>query len=193
VTLPLVLASSSPYRRQLLQRLTPDFVQASPAIDETVLPGESPAQLAPRLAATKALVLSRIYTNHLIIGSDQVASLDGKILNKPSTLANAEVQLRKQSGRTVQFITSVCLLNSATGEHSGESVLTEVRFRELTPVQIRHYLESERPFDCAGSFKAEGLGIVLFEALRSEDPTALIGLPLIALRRLLSAQDLEFI
>jgi len=193
VNKPLILASSSPYRRQLLARLTTEFVQANPDVDETSQAGESPEDLARRLAASKALALAPAFPNHLIIGSDQVAALDNQILTKPLTMTNAVRQLQAQSGRSVLFITALCLLNSASGLLDCAVSNTEVRFRQLTDDQIHRYLQREKPFDCAGSFKVEGLGIALFDAIASEDPTALIGLPLITLRRMLAAQGFELL
>lgn len=165
----------------------------APEIDETRQPGESPENLVMRLATAKVQALVSRFNHGLIIGSDQVAALGDDILTKPVTLEKATAQLARQSGKTVCFYTSVCVLNAQTGNLVTDLVTTSVRFRQLSDQQIRSYLERESPFDCAGSFKAEGLGIVLFDSIESTDPTALIGLPLIALGKLLSRQKLEFI
>lgn len=181
----LVLASSSRYRQALLGKLGLPFTAASPDIDESPLPGETPRALVERLAAAKARALTTRFPHHLIIGSDQVACLDERILGKPGTGAAACEQLRLASGRSVEFLTGLCLLDSASGV---EHTLTEpfqVHFRTLTETQIARYVEREQPLDCAGSFKSEGLGIALFERLEGNDPNSLIGLPLISLISLL--------
>jgi septum formation protein len=185
--LPLVLASSSPYRRQLLSRLGIPFFAVSPDIDERPLVGENPEALALRLAQQKAEALAAAYPRHWIIGSDQVAVLAGKPLGKPGNLAQATAQLRASSGTRVDFITALCLLNSASGEKLSDQDCTSVYFRELQDDEIARYLAAEQPFDCAGSFKAEGLGITLFDKITSDDPAALIGLPLIKLAGMLRA------
>lgn len=179
--MPLVLASTSSYRRELLHRLALDFVQDSPACDETAHAGETPAQLCQRLAIAKALALAGKYPQHLIIGSDQTADFKGRIIGKPHTHTNAVQQLSRFSGQHVDFYTGLCVLNSQTGQ---EYVLAEafrVHFRQLAPELIEWYLQTEQPYDCAGSFKSEGLGVCLFERLEGADPTSLIGLPLIRL------------
>jgi MAF protein len=181
----LVLASSSRYRQALLGKLGLPFAAAAPDIDESPLPGETPRALVERLAAAKARALATRFPHHLIIGSDQVACLDDRVLGKPGTEAAAREQLRLASGRSVEFLTGLCLLDSASGI---ERTLTEpfrVHFRTLTETQIARYVEREQPLDCAGSFKSEGLGIALFERLEGNDPNALIGLPLIRLTHLL--------
>ena len=181
----LILASSSPYRRQLLEQLGLAFECASPAIDESPLAAETPAALAARLAQAKARALIKHYSQHWIIGSDQTASLDGRILGKPGNFANAQAQLRACNGKRVEFLTGLCLLDSRTGESETIVEPFAVQFRQLSAEQIDRYLEREQPFDCAGSFKVEGLGIALFERLEGDDPNALIGLPLIRLITLL--------
>jgi MAF protein len=183
---PLLLASSSPYRRALLAKLGLPFVAASPEIDESARPGETADRLAVRLAGAKAGALSRAYTGHWIIGSDQVASLDnGQTLSKPGDFATAVAQLTRSSGRTVTFFTGLTLLNADTGEQQNHCETFRAHFRELSPEEIKHYLEVEKPFDCAGSFKMEGLGIALFRSLEGRDSNSLIGLPLIALTDML--------
>jgi MAF protein len=181
----IVLASSSRYRRQLLERLGLVFETDSPAIDETPLPQESPHALVQRLAQAKARALAARYPQHWIIGSDQVACLDGVTLGKPGNFENAQKQLHSCNGRRIKFLTGLCLLNSSNG--SVETIVEPfaVQFRQLSAEQIDHYLQREQPFDCAGSFKAEGLGIALFERLEGSDPNTLIGLPLIRLVTLL--------
>ena len=182
---PLLLASSSPYRRELLSRLGLAFSHHSPDIDETPEPKEPIPGLCRRLAGAKAAALASRFPAHTLIGCDQSAAVDGRQLHKPGTRARAVEQLKLLSGRTVGFYTAVAVLDSATGEASSALDVTEVRMRPLSESEIGRYLDLEQPFDCAGSFKAEGLGIALFEKIASEDPTALIGLPLIALSGLL--------
>lgn len=183
---PLVLASSSPYRRELLQRLQLPFTCCSPNIDERPLADETPEVLVQRLAVAKARALRAQFLQHLIIGSDQVAVLDGQILGKPGTAAAAIAQLTAASGRSVTFHTGLCLLDSASGTIQVDCVPFTVHFRSLSPAQISRYIEREQPLDCAGSFKSEGLGISLFRATEGEDATSLIGLPLIRLCNMLS-------
>ncbi|MCL7461630.1 Maf family nucleotide pyrophosphatase [Pseudomonas sp. NW5] len=179
---PLVLASSSPYRRHLLERLRLPFTCASPDIDETPLAGESVEALVCRLAESKARALSTRYPKHLIIGSDQAASLPGgQILGKPHDFTNAQAQLRAASGSSVIFHTGLCLFDSASGQARVARVPFTVHFRALDEAQISRYLHAEQPYDCAGSFKSEGLGVCLFRATEGEDATSLIGLPLIRL------------
>ncbi|MGM0767234.1 MAG: Maf family protein [Pseudomonadota bacterium] len=179
---PLLLASSSPYRRSLLQRLALPFTTASPDIDESAEAGESAHHLATRLAREKARVLAADYPGHWIIGSDQVACLpDGTILNKPGSHEQAVQQLVRSSGQHVSFLTGLALMDSDTGAVQSHCEPFEVHFRTLTTEDIEHYLKREQPYDCAGSFKMEGLGIALFESLHGRDPNSLIGLPLIAL------------
>ncbi|MFN3580531.1 MAG: Maf family protein [Pseudomonas sp.] len=189
--LPLILASSSPYRRSLLERIGLPFDCAAPEIDETPLPGEDPVTLTQRLALSKAQALADAFPQHLIIGSDQVLLLDGLPVSKPGSHAAAREQLRRSSGQTLVFTTSVCLLNTASGEHQLVSDPFEVVFRSLSEDCIERYLQREKPYDCAGSFKSEGLGITLFHALRGEDPNSLIGLPLIRLCDMLIKEGVQ--
>ncbi|WP_341520763.1 nucleoside triphosphate pyrophosphatase [Pseudomonas sp. G.S.17] len=179
--LPLLLASSSPYRRELLARLRLPFVCSSPEIDESHRGDDSAIELVQRLAEEKARALANDYPDHLIIGSDQVAVLDGRILGKPHTFERALKQLTAASGRSVSFLTGLALLNSATGECQVDHVAFTVHMRLLDPARIERYLRAEKPYDCAGSFKAEGLGVSLFRATEGSDATSLIGLPLIRL------------
>jgi septum formation protein len=180
----LLLASSSPYRRELLARLRLPFGTALPGVDETPLPGEAPEALAHRLAEAKALAVAAQAAPAWVIGSDQVADLDGMPLGKPGSRDAALAQLRAMSGGTVAFHTAVCLAREGSPPlRAGDTTL--VRFRALADAEIARYVDAELPFDCAGSFKSEGLGIGLFEAIESSDPTALVGLPLIATARLL--------
>ena len=185
VTPPLVLASSSPYRRALLNKLHIDYIAAAPAIEESPLPNETPKQLALRLGIQKAQALKSKYPNHLIIGSDQVAAYDNQLLGKPGNRINAVQQLQAMSGRTVVFYTSIAVYHSATDTSVSDCDKTTVYFKTLSNGQIERYVDLDRPFDCAGSFKAENLGIALFDKIESEDPNALIGLPLIKLIALL--------
>ena len=187
--LPLILASSSPYRRELLQRLRLPFECASPDIDESPLPGENPEQLVQRLAESKARTLAQRYPGHLIIGSDQAAVNGSQILGKPLNIHRASEQLKAASGKSVSFLTGLCLLNSQSGRSQVDCVPFTVHFRDLDEARIRRYLEAEQPFDCAGSFKAEGLGVSLFRSTEGEDATSLIGLPLIRLVDMLLAEQ----
>ncbi len=180
----LVLASTSRYRRELLERLRLPFDVARPEADETPLPGEAPAALAARLAEAKAAAVATLDPGAWVIGSDQVAELDGAPLGKPGGREAAIAQLAAMSGRTVAFHTGVCVVRAGAAPLAAADV-TRVRFRRLERAEIERYVDAEQPFDCAGSFKSEGYGIVLFEAIASEDPTALVGLPLIATARLL--------
>ena len=181
----LVLASTSPYRRMLLERFGLPFLCEAPAIDEQPLPGEAPAATASRLALTKARAVAGRHPDALIIGSDQVAHLDTQVFGKPGTRERAIAQLQQMRGRSVLFHTAVALLDSRNGQHLAALVPTEVRFRALDDDEIIRYVDAEQPFDCAGSAKVEGLGITLLDALSGNDPTALIGLPLIALSQML--------
>jgi septum formation protein len=188
---PLVLGSTSRYRQGLLERLGIPFEIAAPDVDEAPLPGEPPAATALRLAETKARAVAGRYEDALVIGSDQVADCDGRPVGKPGDRATAVLQLRALSGRTVVFHTGVALVDAASGRCHRELVDVASTFRNLTDAEIGRYLDREQPFDCAGSVKSEGLGIVLFDRIASDDPTALIGLPLIALARLLRAENVE--
>ncbi|UGB36942.1 Maf family protein [Frateuria soli] len=182
----LVLGSSSRYRAELLRRLMPDFEQRAPGTDETLIPGEAPAEGALRLAVAKANGAAHGLTSTaLVIGSDQIAELDGRALGKPGSVERARAQLADCAGREVRFHTGLCLLDTRDGRSRTHLDTTRVRFRSLAPAEIARYVERELPLDCAGSFKCEGLGISLFERIDSSDPTALVGLPLIALARLL--------
>lgn len=183
--LNLVLASSSPYRRELLQRLQIAFQICAPELDESPAANEIPERTASRLAQEKARAIAPRFADSLIIGCDQVASLDGKLLNKPGTRENACRQLRLMRGRKVSFHTAVALHNSATGKIQMALVPTLVLFRNLSDEQIESYVSKEQAYDCAGSAKVEGLGIALVEKIETEDSTALIGLPLIALTGML--------
>ena len=187
----LVLASTSIYRKQLLERLGLPFETARPEVDETPLPGETPVATAERLALEKARAVASHFPNALIIGSDQVAHRGDIRFDKPGTTERAIAQLREMSGNAIVFHTAVCLFNSATGQSQLEGVPVEARFRELSEAEIIRYVERERPLDCAGSAKSEGLGISLLDAMRGDDPTALIGLPLIALSRMLRAEGVQ--
>jgi len=181
----LVLASTSPWRRELLKKLEIPFQCAAPEVDELALPGESPRQLVLRLAQAKAMALAERFPNNLIIGSDQVCVLGGKITGKPHTEENARRQLREASGHVVTFYTGLALYNSANGHLQTECEPFDVHFRHLTDAEINHYIQKEQPLSCAGSFKSEGLGISLFERLDGRDPNTLVGLPLIALCKML--------
>ncbi|MBL8436236.1 MAG: septum formation inhibitor Maf [Zoogloea sp.] len=181
----LVLASTSAYRRELLQRFGLPFDVARPDIDESPLPGEAPQATAERLAVEKARAVAAQFEGALIIGSDQVAHMGDTRFGKPGTVERAIAQLQAMSGRTVVFHTALALLNTRSGHVQLDAVPTEVRFRSLTDDEIVRYVNKERPLDCAGSAKSEGLGITLLDALSGDDPNALVGLPLIALARML--------
>jgi len=182
----IVLASSSAYRRALLERLGLPFECASPGADEAPLPAESPAQTALRLAEAKARAVAPRYPNALIVGSDQVASCEGRRYGKPGDRLNAARQLTELSGRCAQFDTAVCVFDAPSGRARSRLIPCRVTFRALSAQVIEHYLDREQPYDCAGSARSEGLGIALIARIETEDPTALVGLPLIALSELLA-------
>lgn len=191
-TMPqIVLASSSAYRKALLARLGLDCRAIAPETDESALPHETAAATALRLAQAKARSVTAHERTALIIGSDQVAVLDDKAVGKPGSHAAAARQLREMSGNTVIFHTAICLLNAATGAVQLDNVPTTVRFRRLSDAQIERYLQRDQPYDCAGSAKIEALGIALVEHVASADPTALIGLPLIALVTMLAREGVS--
>lgn len=187
---PLFLASTSPYRRDLLSRLSIPFTTAAPLTDESAQSGELPARLAARLAVEKARAVAISNPGAVVIGSDQVAELDGTALGKPGDHETARRQLRASAGRVLLFHTAVHVI-AADGRAFSAIDLTRVHFRALTDTEIENYLRREKPYDCAGSFKAEGLGITLFDAIDSQDPTALVGLPLIATARLLRLAGID--
>ena len=189
----LILASSSPFRRELLQKLQLPFSSISPHVDEVPLAGEKPHKTALRLAQDKARKVGSEYPHALIIGCDQVATLDGEQLGKPLNHNNATKQLQLMRGREVTFHSALCLFNAATGHMQAEVVPYLVRFRQLTDAQIEHYLNKEQPYHCAGSAKSEGLGIALMERMLGEDPNALIGLPLIKLITMLNNEGYNVI
>ena len=186
----LVLGSTSRYRRELLQRLGLPFTVAAPDVDETPLQGEAPRALALRLALAKAHAVAAQHPDAVVIGSDQVADLHGQPLGKPGTHERASAQLQRMSGETVIFQTAVAVVCAATGFEQVDLAPVEVRFRTLTGDEIERYLHAEQPYDCAGSAKSEGLGISLLDAILSDDPTALVGLPLIRTCRMLRAAGL---
>ncbi|MDC9621915.1 Maf family protein [Xenorhabdus sp. XENO-7] len=189
--LPIVLSSTSIYRRLLLEKMGLPFVCAGPNIDESPQENESPTQLVMRLSQAKATALQPSYSSHLIIGSDQVCVLSGKITGKPHNFENAFAQLKKASGQCVTFYTGITLFNSKTGNTDTRCELFHVYFRDLTEPEIISYLNKEQPFNCAGSFKSEGLGITLFKKLDGRDPNTLIGLPLITLTEMLIRQGIN--
>jgi septum formation protein len=189
----LVLGSTSPFRRQLLEKLGLPFDTAAPQTDETPLEGETPEQLVARLAEAKARAVKDQHPKALIIGSDQVAVNAGEILGKPHTHDKAMAQLRNASGKHIRFLTGLCLYNAATDHAQVEVVPFDVVFRQLTDEMIDNYLKAEQPYNCAGSFKSEAMGITLFEKLEGEDPNTLIGLPLIRLVRMLENEGIRVI
>lgn len=187
----LVLASGSQYRRELLQRLGVSFEVDAPQVDEAALEGETATALVARLAAGKARVVAGRHPHSLVIGSDQVALLGAAVLTKPGSAAAAIAQLQALSGNTVRFLTGLCLFNSAEARAHIAVEHCTVTFRRLSDVAIKSYVERERPLDCAGAFKAEGLGIALLESVHGNDPTTLIGLPLIRLVTMLAAEGID--
>lgn len=189
----LILASTSPYRRELLGRLGLPFDVANPQTDETPLPGESPEAMALRLSEAKARAVAASFPDALIIGSDQVATVDGKIFGKPGTHERAFEQLRTLSGKTVNFFTGLCLFNSRTGQADVRGVPTLVTFRQLSDTEIENYLRREPAYNCAGSAKSEGLGIAILSSMRGDDPNALVGLPLIALCDMLRKEGMAIL
>ncbi len=189
----LILASTSRYRRELLERLRIPFKALPPGVDEAPLPGEAPAALARRLALAKAQAVARLHPQAVVIGSDQVADLDGHSLGKPGTHDKAVVQLRRMRGRSIVFQTAVAVVCQAQGFADERLAEVRVRFRDLSDTEIENYLHAEQPYDCAGSAKSEGLGIALLQSIDSDDPTALIGLPLIRTCELLRAAGIELL
>lgn len=184
----LILASSSPFRRELLSRLLLPFKVVTPEVDETPHPGEAPQALVERLAIAKAAAVAAAHAGALVIGSDQVAVQGERIIGKPGTHATAVAQLRAASGQRVTLYTGLALINSATGKTHCEVIPYSTVFRTLTDAQIESYLRREQPYNCAGSLRSEGLGIALLERFEGDDPTALIGLPLIRLTHMLEAE-----
>ena len=187
------LASTSVYRKALLEKLTPNFQTAKPEVDETALPGETAAALVERLAIAKAKAVAGKLKNGLVIGSDQVALFGDEILGKPHTADNAFLQLRLFSGQKVTFLTGLAVVDAATGQVSHCVEPFYVHFRQLTDDDIHTYIKREQPLNCAGSFKSEGLGITLFSKLEGDDPNSLIGLPLIQLHKLLKQQGRDLL
>ena len=189
----IVLASTSPFRRELLSRLGLPFETANPATDETALPGETPEATSLRLSESKARAVAAQFPDALIIGSDQVACIGGEVFGKPGTHDKAVKQLQTMRGHTVNFYTGLCLLNARTGKARVRGVPTLVTFRNLSDDEIEYYLHKEQPYNCAGSAKSEGLGIAIIARMEGEDPNALIGLPLIALCDLLRKENVNVI
>ena len=176
----IILASSSLYRKLLLEQLGIPFGTFAPNVDETPREGEQPAELVNRLAREKGLVVADQFPDALVIGSDQLAESDGEVVGKPGNLENAVKQLTRFSGRTVEFHTAVAVMCSGSGYLFERTVMTHVQFRNLEQEEIRRYVQADNPVDCAGSFKSEALGISLLDSMKSQDPTAIVGLPLIA-------------
>lgn len=193
LTRSLILGSTSPYRHELLQRLSVPFTTAAPDIDETRLPAESPADMVKRLSLGKAKAVAATHTDALIIGSDQCAVLREEVMGKPGTHANAVSQLRKASGQTVTFLTGLCLYDSRDNSYQLDIVPFEVDFRTLTETEIENYLLKDQPYNCAGSFRSESLGVTLFKRMRGDDPSALIGLPLIRLSQMLRQAGVDLL
>ena len=189
----LILGSTSRYRRELLQRLRVPFEVVSPEVDETPLTGEAPQALATRLALAKAKAVAALHPHAVVIGSDQVADLNGEPLGKPGTHERAVLQLQRMRGHTVVFQTAVSVVCQASGFEQTELAQIKVPFRDLSDAEIEAYLRAEEPYDCAGSAKSEGLGIVLLDAIDNDDPTALIGLPMIRTARLLRAAGIDLL
>ena len=193
ISRPLILGSTSKYRRELLQRLRVPFDAVSPDVDETPHPHEAPRDLAMRLALAKAQAVAAQHPNAVVIGSDQVADLNGEPLGKPGTHERAVLQLQKMRGQTVVFQTAVSVVCQASRFAQTELAQIKVRFRDLSDAEIEAYLRAEEPYDCAGSAKSEGLGIALLDAIDNDDPTALIGLPMIRTARLLRAAGIDLL
>ena len=191
ITPKLILGSTSPYRRELLTRLRLPFEVVTPDVDETPRPSETPHALAIRLAVAKANAVADKFPSAVVIGSDQVADLDGRPLGKPGNFERAVAQLREMRGRTVVFQTAVAVVCRDSGFSQSELVPVRVRFRPLSDLQIEAYVRAEKPYDCAGSAKSEGLGIALLESIENNDPTALVGLPLISTCWLLRAAGID--
>ena len=191
MSLPLILGSTSPFRAEILQKLCISFDTAAPDINESPLANESPSELVERLSVCKAKKVAETHPAALIVGSDQVACVDQQILGKPHTHENAIEQLRFLSGKIVSFHTGLCLFNSESGNTQSTVEVFKVHFRALTNDQIERYLRNEQPYNCAGSFKSEALGISLFKKLEGDDPNTLIGLPLIRLVEFLSNEGLQ--
>jgi septum formation protein len=189
----LILGSTSIYRRELLERLRIPFSVQSPHVDETPLPGERPADLAQRLALAKARAVAARFPDCVVIGSDQVADLDGESLGKPGNHQNAVAQLQRMRGKTVIFQTAVAVVCAQSGFEQHDLAPVKVTFRNVTDAEIEHYLLAELPYDCAGSAKSEGLGIILLERIDNDDPTALVGLPLIRTSRMLLAAGIPLL
>jgi septum formation protein len=189
----LILGSTSRYRRELLQRLRVPFDVVSPDVDETPMANEIPQALATRLALAKAKAVADLHPNAVVIGSDQVADLNGEPLGKPGTHERAVLQLQRMRGQTVVFQTAVSVVCQASGFEQTELAQIKVRFRDLSDTEIEAYLHAEEPYDCAGSAKSEGLGIALLDAIDNDDPTALIGLPMIRTARLLRAAGIDLL
>ena len=192
-TRSLILGSTSPYRRELLSRLRIPFSVQSPEVDETPLDGERPMQLAQRLALAKAIAVAEKNPNAVVIGSDQVADLNGMSLGKPGNFERAMAQLRQMSGQTVVFQTALAVVCLDSGFEQADLASVRVQFRVLTDAEIEVYLQREKPYDCAGSAKSEGLGIALLESIANDDPTALVGLPLIRTCNLLRAAGIKIL
>jgi len=189
----IILSSTSPFRKSILDKLQLPFSCAKPHTDESPLDNELPSNLVARLSLLKAQAVAKEHSNALIIGSDQVCVIDGQILGKPGNFDNAAQQLSQASGKKVVFLTGLCLLNAQTGESETIVEPFTVHFKKLSSAMIKNYLLAETPYNCAGSFKSEGLGVALFERLEGDDPNSLIGLPLIRLITLLKNQGVEVI
>ena len=187
----LILASTSRYRRELMERLRLPFDVVAPEVDETPLPGETPITLALRLALAKAQAVARLHPHAVVIGSDQVCELDGEALGKPGNHARATAQLQRLQGRSALFHTAVAVVCEATGFRAEDMATVHVRFRTLTDAEIERYLRLDEPYDCAGSGRCEALGITLLDAIDSDDPTTLVGLPLIRTARMLRAAGID--
>lgn len=185
----LILASTSPFRKAILDKLCVDFTTAAPETDETANENETPQQLVERLSIAKAKAIADKTQDALVIGSDQVSVINGKIIGKPHTHENAVAQLQMASGKTVTFYTGLCLFNANTKQYQSEVVPFNVVFRQLSDQQINRYLLKEKPYNCAGSFKSEALGITLFERMEGDDPNTLMGLPLIRLVKMLEQEQ----
>lgn len=188
---PLILASTSAPRRALLDRLGVTFEVVPPAVDETPLPGEDPQALPARLAAAKAAAVAEARGRGLVIGSDQVGLLEGRVVGKPGTHERALAQLLAAAGRTMHFVSAVCVLDAESGRRQQAQVTTTVRFRHFDAATAEAYLRRDRPYECAGAFKSESLGVMLIDTMESEDPTAILGMPLIGVARMLENEGID--
>lgn len=192
-TRPLILASTSAPRRELLSRLGIAFEVVPPEVDETPLPGEDPEALPARLAVAKASAVAAVRRRGLVIGSDQIGLLEGRVVGKPGTHERALEQLLAAAGRTMRFLSAVCVLDAESGRRQLAQAITTIRFRDFDEARAQAYLDRDKPYECAGSFRSESLGVVLIDAMESDDPTAILGMPLISVARMLENEGIDLL